>query len=92
MSEQAKQAETQAGWISVADRLPTEATGFSIDPLEWVMCSNGPAVFLEMYQYYKDDGFVPYGSFKVDDRVTHWRPLPAPPSNNHQIKQTSVND
>ena len=56
-------------WISVKERLPEK----SIDCLIWDDLGDG-FPFIDVVGYNAEDGVFMF------DGVTHWQPLPAPPS------------
>ena len=60
-------------WISVRDeRKPKED--------EWALCCVGNNIIVDgMYQYV-DGGWIPYNHYEPDTRITHWLPLPQPPT------------
>lgn len=64
------QENTQEGWISVKDRLPKD--------YERILFYEGGAD-----NKLEDVGYFVPSQSKIPDYVTHWRPLPLPPSSNH---------
>lgn len=64
---------SQAEWVSVKDRLPDTETTV-------LVCTERGHIFtswasdVDVFWFYDEE---------EDDRVTHWQPLPAPPTTNH---------
>lgn len=52
-------------WIPVSERLP--------DSTDWYLCYDGHYVYTERFIWARD--------WRSARTVTHWRPLPAPPTN-----------
>lgn len=65
-------------WISVEDKLPELKNFGNYKNSEWVLCSNGEYVFINLYCY-TGSGWYDLHSPISEDRITHWMPLPEPP-------------
>lgn len=69
-------AESKEQWISVQTEPPEKV---------WYQCamlkSDGDYdVLLMAYQFYKFSGWIAYGEPFQDERITHYRKLPSPPT------------
>ena len=63
-------------WISVKDRLPQEKL------FNGLVCLENDAVLEAHYSNLSTKGFwsLLHGQFREDNKVTHWMPLPKPPT------------
>lgn len=59
-------------WIKCSDRLPK--------PDIYVLCAIPEGVLLYTAYYAEGWGFIPYGEYRPDFRITHWSYLPEPPT------------
>ena len=64
-------------WVSVKDKLPDET--------EFVMVWDKDGV--DFGRYYEDQGWLGYGEHLT--KVTHWMPIPAPPTQKEELKDGS---
>lgn len=61
-------------WISVEDRLPTDAK-------EVLVFTSYKQMWIDIYCIWGDENAPSWG----DDNVTHWMPLPEPPEVTHDL-------
>lgn len=69
-------------WISVEERLPCmeEMAGESISVIGWFVGGVLPEGDMCFCVYDEDDGFTDEDG-DLNDHITHWMPLPEPPTN-----------
>ena len=82
LADAVEEMPTHGGWVSVEDRLP-EKNGLYIvygitDALRELLPNCVP-IWLQ-YFYAERGGWVEFKSWIVTDWVTHWMPLPEPPT------------
>lgn len=87
MSNDAQKANTAAGWIRVADFLPSEDDGTTYVWVTFIGAQNFPRPpATAQARYHAQLGWQPAGCQGWDWIVTHWMPLPDPalPEGGHQ--------
>lgn len=67
--------QMEQGWISVKDSIKP-----NVD--EWVLCAINNSILCYLFIYQEGRGFYGYDDAQIDNRITHWRPLPLPPMPN----------
>jgi len=81
-SREALKAEQEGSWIACRERMPDDNP-----EIEVLACFTGGDIST---LYYSDGGWDDaYGICPIRQDVTHWQPLPAPPSQPHTIDTTS---
>ena len=81
-SREALKAEEEGAWIACSERMPEENP-----EIEVLACFTGGDIST---LYYSDGRWDDaYGICPIRQDVTHWQPLPAPPSQPHPIDTTA---
>lgn len=81
-SREALKAEQEGSWIACSERMPDDNP-----EIEVLACFTGGDISTLYYSEGRWDDA--YGICPIRQDVTHWQPLPAPPSQPHTIDTTS---